>query len=105
MKKIEGMHEYMLENKLKPVVNKDSVLPELKKDSEALLRKITSGKNEHFTAKKHNILSQEKGLLNLLGGVSFIMLLVCFVMGAGLIQSDERISAMEQQGSTVTGSP
>lgn len=25
------------------------------------------------------------------------MLLVCFVMGAGLIQSDERISAMEQQ--------
>mgnify|MGYP000718460933 CR=1 FL=1 len=95
MKKNEGMHEYMLENKLKPVVNKDSVLPELKKDSEALLRKITSGKRTLHA--KHNILSQEKGLLNLLGGVSFIMLLVCFVMGAGLIQSDERISAMEQQ--------
>lgn len=93
--KNEGMHEYMLENKLKPVVNKDSVLPELKKDSEALLRKITSGKRTLHA--KHNILSQEKGLLNLLGGVSFIMLLVCFVMGAGLIQSDERISAMEQQ--------
>ena len=63
--KNEGMHEYMLENKLKPVVNKDSVLPELKKDSEALLRKITSGKRTLHA--KHNILSQEKGLLNLLG--------------------------------------
>lgn len=39
------MHEYMLENKLKPVVNKDSVLPELKKDSEALLRKSLQEKN------------------------------------------------------------
>ena len=56
---------------------------------------FTSGKRTLHA--KHNILSQEKGLLNLLGGVSFIMLLVCFVMGAGLIQSDERISAMEQQ--------
>lgn len=85
----------MLENKLKPVVNKDSVLPELKKDFRSITQKNTSGKRTLHA--KHNILSQEKGLLNLLGGVSFIMLLVCFVMGAGLIQSDERISAMEQQ--------
>lgn len=92
--KNESMHEYMLENKLKPVTN-ESTLPDMKKDSGALLRKITSGKKT--ISARHNIISQEKNLLNLLGGVSFIMLLVCFIMGAGLIQSDERISSMENQ--------
>lgn len=42
------MHEYMLENKLKPVVNKDSVLPELKKIQKLYSEKSLQEK-EHFT--------------------------------------------------------
>ena len=33
------MHEYMLENKLKPVVNKDSVLPEIKERFRSITQK------------------------------------------------------------------
>ena len=59
MKKNEGMHEYMLENKLKPVVNKDSVLPELKKRFRSIYSEKSLQEKETLHA-KHNILSQEK---------------------------------------------
>ena len=34
---------------------------------------------------------------NLLGSVSFVMLLVCFILGAGLVQNDDRINEMEMK--------
>lgn len=92
--KNEGMHEYMLDNKLDPVPEPSTVLPKPEVDAGSLVREITNGKH----IKRKSLLgADQKQLVNLLGGVSFVMLLVCFVMGAGLIQNDERITQLQAQ--------
>lgn len=90
--KNEGMHEYMLENKLKTVVKEDTASTEPTTDEKLTrtVRSADSNKNKVRAA-------EQKRLSNLLGSVSFVMLLVCFVMGAGLIRSDERINVLEHE--------
>ncbi len=94
--KNEGMHEYMLENKLKPVVKEDTA-------SKAVEEPLTTDEKIAKTVRsegarsKNRVFAEQKRLSNLLGSVSFVMLLVCFVMGAGLIRSDERINTLEHK--------
>ena len=90
--KNEGMHEYMLENKLKTVVREDTASKEPTTD-EKLTRTVRSAEGNKNKVRT----SEQKRLSNLLGSVSFVMLLVCFVMGAGLIRSDERINVLEHE--------
>jgi LysM repeat protein len=92
--KNEGMHEYMLDNKLAPVPVSNTALPEETVDAGAMVRELTSTKG--FKRHRHNTADKQQ-MLNLMGGVSFIMLLVCFVMGAGLIQNDEKLSQLQAQ--------
>jgi LysM repeat protein len=40
---------------------------------------------------------KQRRSMNLLAGLSAVLFIVCFVMGAGLIQNQDRISLMEQQ--------
>lgn len=92
--KNEGMHEYMLENKVKIDENTDK--PEIKKDAGAEARAVAANKRTKYRS-SIRISKDSKKMINLLGGVSFIMLMVCFVMGAGLIQNDERIRSLEDK--------
>ncbi len=92
--KNEGMHEYMLENKIKQVVKRDTTAKEDKAEetTDEKLARTVRGEST-----KNKVMAEQKRLSNLLGSVSFVMLLVCFVMGAGLIRSDERINTLEHK--------
>ncbi len=92
--KNEGMHEYMLENKIKAVVKEDTAS---KADEPTTDEKLARTVRPEGGRARSKVFAEQKRLSNLLGSVSFVMLLVCFVMGAGLIRSDERISTLEQK--------
>jgi len=94
--KNEGMHEYMLENKLKKIVKEDTAQKRVdnKKTTDEKLASAVRGEG---TGVRNRVFAEQKRLSNLLGSVSFVMLLVCFVMGAGLIRSDERINTLEHK--------
>lgn len=88
--KNEGMHEYMLENKLK--------LTEASFEYEDMLEEklVNDIKPAPRTIRhKTKAMAEQKRMINMLGTASFIMLLVCFIMGAGLIENDERINELE----------
>lgn len=92
--KNEGMHEYMLENKIKTV--KKEIPQKTISDAGAAARAVASTKRSKYRTGSR-ISADSRKMVNLLGGVSFIMLMVCFVMGAGLIQNDERINNLEEK--------
>lgn len=91
--KNEGMHEYMLENKLK--LNEDSF------DYEDLLVNVAEKENKEQSYKprsqkhKTKLAIEQRKMINMLASASLVMLLVCFIMGAGLIENDERINQLE----------
>lgn len=92
--KNEGMHEYMLENKIKE--DKPKVIEETdREDAGAKARAVavqkTPKKGKHYAP-----IDQSK-TINLLGSVSFVMLLVCFIIGAGLVQNDDKLKDLETQ--------
>ncbi len=95
--KNEGMHEYMLENKLKPVVKENTTSKAEAKEEETTDEKLARTVRGDSSKNKGRVFAEQKRLSNLLGSVSFVMLLVCFVMGAGLIRSDERINSLEHK--------
>lgn len=92
--KNEGMHEYMLENKIKerPAENIVKVKSE---DAGAKAREAATKRTSYRARKK--VLANQNKTANLLGSVSFVMLLVCFILGAGLVQNDDRITEMEMK--------
>jgi LysM repeat protein len=90
--KNEGMHEYMLENKLKAIVKEDTATAEVQSGDRVAGAVRASG-----IGNKRRVMAEQRRLSNLLGSVSFVMLLVCFVMGAGLIRSDRRINGLESR--------
>lgn len=92
--KNEGMHEYMIENKIKQN-NKSEEKPK-RVDAGAAARAVASTKRNKYK-NRLKINSDSRKMINLLGGVSLIMLMVCFVMGAGLVQNDERINSLEEK--------
>ena len=92
--KNEGMHEYMLENKVKQT-RKEVESKRALNDAGAAARVVAGTKRNKYR-KSANMYQENKKMINLLGGVSFVMLMVCFVMGAGLIQND-RINNLEEK--------
>lgn len=92
--KNEGMHEYMLENKIK-TSTEENIIKSKTNDAGAKAREAAS-KRTSYRARKRISINQNRAV-NLLGSVSFVMLLVCFIMGAGLVQNDERIREMEMK--------
>ena len=92
--KNEGMHEYMLENKLKPVEAEDPIGID-RPDPVAKVRELRA--QPRTVKNKTKASAEQKKMVNLLGSLSFVMFLVCFIMGAGLIQNDERLNEMEEK--------
>lgn len=43
------------------------------------------------------LIAEQKKLVNLFGSLSAVLFLVCFIMGAGLVQNDDRIRKIENQ--------
>lgn len=127
--KNQNMHEYMISNKIKgekqksePVkqpkieiienpMSKETILPfgyasktgELNEGefAEAKWQKATFTKKlEPFKQKKP--FDDQKKIVNMLVPFSAVLLLISFIMGAGLIQSDGRISFLEYELSVLS---
>ena len=112
-----NMHEYMLSNKatesdLKPQSASYVEIPKLERvesgdfdisgdppedhfhtaeSPEELIRKRVEQRSTKRSAKEH------RKMLNLLVSMSAVLFVVCFVLGAGLVQSQNRIETMETQ--------
>lgn len=89
--KNEAMSEYMLNNKTS---NNRANEDKLKAKDERLIsmsrRKTNINKNIHS-------LNEYKKMTNIFGSLSAVLFLVCFIMGAGLIQSDDKIAEIEKR--------
>jgi hypothetical protein len=102
-----GMHEYMLDDKqadfklpIPALIESeaaDTPEPPLfwKSDPavkpEEVIRRHQEGRHKRRSALK------QKRSMNMLVGLSAVLFVVCFVMGAGLIQNQDRITIMETQ--------
>lgn len=91
--KNEGMHEYMLENKLKATEEHSFRYEETPIGMTERL--VSEEAPVRRRSRKNAGDNERKRMINMLGTVSFVMLLVCFIMGAGLIENDERITRIE----------
>ncbi|MDE6182275.1 MAG: LysM peptidoglycan-binding domain-containing protein [Eubacteriales bacterium] len=83
------MNEYMLANKSVDI----NLEKEKFKEKDEKLMEIKR-KNLPIKAKSKTLEEQRK-MANVFGSLSAVLFLVCFIMGAGLIQSDDRISELE----------
>lgn len=92
--KNEGMHEYMLENKIKE--DKPKEISEVQTEDAGAKARAAAVKKVPKKGKHYAPIDQSK-TINLLGSVSFVMLLVCFIMGAGLVQNDDKLNSLEAQ--------
>lgn len=89
--KNDAMNEYILNNKPKSV----SLEKEKFKEKD---EKLMSIKRKKLPQKqKLKFLEEQKKISNIFGSLSAVLFLVCFIMGAGLIQNDDRISELEQK--------
>lgn len=93
--KNDGMHEYMLENKIKENKPDEKEKIETTEDAGAKARRAAITKQPKKG--KHYATIDQSKTINLLGSVSFVMLLVCFIMGAGIIQNDDKLNSLEAQ--------
>ena len=89
--KNEAMSEYMLNNK---TTNNRIDEDNFKAKDERLInmsrRKTSINKNIHS-------LNEYKKMSNIFGSLSAVLFLICFIMGAGLIQSDDKIDELEKR--------
>lgn len=93
--KNDGMHEYMLENKIKESKPEEKEKTEVTDDAGAKARRTAISKKPKKG--RHYATIDQSKTINLLGSVSFVMLLVCFIMGAGLVQNDDKLNSLEAQ--------
>ena len=89
--KNDAMNEYMLNNKNTNVNLEKEKFKEKDEKLIAMKRKGQSKKESPRTLEEH------KKMANIFGSLSAVLFLVCFIMGAGLIQNDDRISELEQK--------
>lgn len=90
--KNEAMSNYMTENKM--LENKDEEEEKFKIKDEKIVN-VTRKKDKK--AKKIITLNEYKKMSSIFSSLSAILFLVCFIMGAGLIQSDDKITKLEKR--------
>ena len=100
-----NMHEYMLSNKATEYTPQSASYPDVPKmertdphedysetSPEGVIRKRLEQRN---SSKK--TMREQKRTMNLLVSMSAVLFVVCFILGAGLIQSQTRLETMETQ--------
>lgn len=95
--KNEGMHEYMLENKLKPANDDYRLISDFAPEEAPMSEQAFEASKKTSPSLREARLKHraEKKTAGLMSTLSFVMLMVCFVMGAGLVQNDKRINELE----------
>lgn len=110
-----GMQEYMLDNKLTnvrafsrgTVRSDETTKTETPQSVRASVRK-TGERGTKVAGRTAEAVKAEapeyKRLVNMLVGLSAALFVICFIMGAGLLQSDGRIGQVERDLSALNGS-
>lgn len=93
--KNDAMNEYMIENK-ETKKNRDNEIMEKDETPEILARK-----KQFERVQKTNY--EQKKIVNMLTSLSVILFLICFIMGAGLIQNEDRIAKLEARLKNIDG--
>lgn len=89
--KNEAMSEYMSNNKNDNVrASENKIKAKDERVMNMTRRKAKINKNMHS-------LGEYKKMANIFGSLSAVLFLVCFIMGVGLIQSDDKISELEKR--------
>lgn len=84
--KNDAMNEYILANNSSSI----NIEKEKFKEKDERLMEI-----KRKNSPKNKGLDEQKKMANVFGSLSAVLFLVCFIMGAGLIQNDDRISELE----------
>ena len=99
-----GMQEYMIDNKL---INLDMKEKEIRishgkerekarKEENAYIDGSRSGQSvRKKPVPRHHDITEGKRLVNMLVSLSAVLFIICFIMGAGLVQNDDRIKQLE----------
>lgn len=113
----EGMHEYMLQNRLTKPKEAEILTdgenyderesPEKGETPEGIPDLVTEKIRKSFNKErqpmprtvrqKGKVVTEQKKLVNFLGTLSAVLFCACFVMGAGIIKNDDRINNVEKQ--------
>jgi LysM repeat protein len=92
----ENMHEYMINNpiskyKVKNTTQKGNIAENKKTEVRFVSEERTK-----------RVFNEQKKLINMLISLAAVLFLICFVMGAGLMQNEDRITALEKDLSQVS---
>lgn len=99
----EGMHEYMLDNRIvKMKEDSNEVVERTKREEVAKTLEVV--RKPRTTRNRNKTVAEQKKMINLFGSLSAVLFLVCFIMGAGLIQNDDRITKLEDQLAAIDNS-
>ncbi len=110
--KNRAMHEYMLQNKIKSKQNPPIELiqkrTEIPKDTQERYEEQKPKEEERYKPKGVISLNREerralgvapkpdhKRVVNLLASLSAVLLIICFIMGAGYVQNEDRLNKLE----------
>jgi len=88
--KNNAMNDYMIDNKEIKASNSSSDQIEKQEPPE-----ITIRKRQFDRVQKSN--NDQKKIVNMLASLSAVLFLICFIMGTGLVQNEDRISKLESQ--------
>lgn len=91
--KNEQMSEYMINNKIG--LNKTE--EEKFKQKDEKLISLSRQKSNLYKTKNTHTLKEYRKMSNVFSSLSAVLFLVCFIMGAGLIQSDDKINQLEKR--------
>ena len=93
--KNDAMNEYMIENR---EAKKNHEYENTEKDETP---EILARKKQFERVQKTNY--EQKKIVNMLTSLSIILFLICFIMGAGLIQNEDRIAKLESRLKNIDG--
>jgi len=92
-----GMQDYMMENKVIKLSFKERALLSAGGDKhESIGRAHNAGQPRNSIMDRPEKSGDNKRVVNMLVSLSAVLFVICFIMGAGLIQSDGRISKLEK---------
>ncbi len=115
--KNKEMHEYMLENKTVDIVSKKPDIPLKEQDEPDKPAETRDGRESrdsketpesvmrrHFVERSLKKSTDHKRVVNLLASLSAVLLIICIIMGTGMIQNEGRISQLESQITSISTS-
>jgi LysM repeat protein len=107
-----GMQAYMLDNKFVglDLKEKEANIEKIREGGSRYEREL-SGVSDHDQPRLHarkyaaprrtEAFSDSKRLVNMLMSLSAVLFIICFIMGAGLIQNDDRLTQLEANINTL----